>query len=198
MKGATDMHISPNVQWYMPVVIPMWKQLWKNVVTAIRYFSKCICEHVILAITTSTYINGKLWRKTRQWLMTIWALITLKGEMGCRYLRDLGISSVKLGDWFTMLYHYYFNHTYMSYGLISTWCISKFRKQGKPTSWYLSSGRLHILLFWGSFFNVFYSYVYTMLGSFIPPCPHPLSFSLTLPSPLNPHTYRQKLFCPYL
>jgi hypothetical protein len=97
----------------------------------------------------------KTMKETRQWLMTIWALTTSKGEMRYRYLGDLGICSVKLGDWFTMLYHYSFNHTYMSYVLVSIQYISKFRKQGKPTSCYLSSGKLHILTFWGSFFISF-------------------------------------------
>jgi hypothetical protein len=53
----------------------------------------------------------------------------------------------------------------------------------------------------GSFFFLlfYYSYVHTRLGSFLPPCPHPLPYHplhpLLLPHPLDT---QQKLSCPYL
>jgi hypothetical protein len=47
---------------------------------------------------------------------------------------------------------------------------------------------------------IFYSYLHTMFGSFLPPFPHlPLNPPPVVPS-LSPHPLatRQKLFCPYL
>jgi hypothetical protein len=43
--------------------------------------------------------------------------------------------------------------------------------------------------------KIFYSYVHTMLGSFLSPSPCP--FPYHPPAPPNPATW-QKLFCPYL
>jgi hypothetical protein len=47
---------------------------------------------------------------------------------------------------------------------------------------------------------LFYSYVHTMFGSFLPLFPCPLSYQLphSLPNPPLPLATRQKLFCPYL
>jgi hypothetical protein len=36
------------------------------------------------------------------------------------------------------------------------------------------------------FFSFYYSYVHTRLGSFLPPCPHPLPYHPLCPLPLSP------------
>jgi hypothetical protein len=45
---------------------------------------------------------------------------------------------------------------------------------------------------------LFYSYVHTMFGSFLPLSLHPLPYPRPPPLSPQPLTTRQKLFCPYL
>jgi hypothetical protein len=84
-------------------------------------------------------------------------------------------------------------------------------KRPTTTLKYLSCRNIFFLFFCnGNIFNIFfkffkiylflfYSYVHSLFGSFLPHSPHPLSTPPhTLPYPPLPIATRQKLFCPYL